>query len=301
MTTSFSLIEHLAARAAGEQVVYRPQPGHAGDALISLATFALFERAGLRYRIARQDEDLAGRVVICAGGGNFVEHYDDCARFVRRQHDRVRHLVILPQTVSGNEELLSRLGSNVDIVCRERVSLAHVQRSAPRANALLADDLALELDSVAILEGRLTGLGARTEPVDGSVRRGGLRYRRKRLPSELSRAVQSLAGRTRVLHCIRRDAERGPQPIPYDNVDLPRFIRHDTLNCSLYHCSRASHELFRVLNRFDEIRTNRLHVAIASSLLGKRVLLGAGSYFKNEAVYEHSLRGRFPNVEWMAG
>lgn len=49
---------------------------------------------------------------------------------------------------------------------------------------------------------------------------------------------------------------------------------------------------------YGEIRTNRLHVGIVGALLGKRVVLHDNSYGKNRAVWEHSLAGRFPDVEW---
>lgn len=48
--------------------------------------------------------------------------------------------------------------------------------------------------------------------------------------------------------------------------------------------------------RFETIHTNRLHVAIAAGLMGRRVHLYANSYFKNRAIYDASLRQRFPNL-----
>jgi len=48
--------------------------------------------------------------------------------------------------------------------------------------------------------------------------------------------------------------------------------------------------------RFSVVRTDRLHVAIAASLLGREVHLYPGAYFKNRAVYLSSMRGRFDNV-----
>jgi len=53
------------------------------------------------------------------------------------------------------------------------------------------------------------------------------------------------------------------------------------------------------LDLFDEVRTNRLHDAICAGLLGKRVKMYPNSYFKNRAVYEFSMRDRFPDVEWV--
>ena len=49
-----------------------------------------------------------------------------------------------------------------------------------------------------------------------------------------------------------------------------------------------------------EVYTDRLHVAIACGLLGVNCLLSPNSYFKCSAVYEHSVRHRFPHVRWAA-
>ena len=60
----------------------------------------------------------------------------------------------------------------------------------------------------------------------------------------------------------------------------------------------AARDFLAIADRYDEIRTNRLHVAIAGALLGKRVFMHDNSYGKNRAVWEHSLAGRFPDIAW---
>ncbi|PIP29634.1 hypothetical protein COX27_00355 [Candidatus Kuenenbacteria bacterium CG23_combo_of_CG06-09_8_20_14_all_36_9] len=58
-------------------------------------------------------------------------------------------------------------------------------------------------------------------------------------------------------------------------------------------------EFFAILQKYNQINTDRLHVAIAATLLGKRVKLYPNSYYKNKAVFEYSLK-KFPNIEFMA-
>lgn len=48
--------------------------------------------------------------------------------------------------------------------------------------------------------------------------------------------------------------------------------------------------------RFQTIHTNRLHVSIAAAMMGRRVHLYANSYFKNQSIYDASLKLAFPNV-----
>jgi hypothetical protein len=52
----------------------------------------------------------------------------------------------------------------------------------------------------------------------------------------------------------------------------------------------------REIDRYAEIVTDRLHVAIGALLLGKPVVLVTGAYFKIETIYRSSILGNFPNV-----
>ena len=54
--------------------------------------------------------------------------------------------------------------------------------------------------------------------------------------------------------------------------------------------------LFETLSCYEVIYTDRLHVAIASGLLGKEVHLFSSSYFKIRAIYESSIKGVFDRV-----
>jgi hypothetical protein len=55
--------------------------------------------------------------------------------------------------------------------------------------------------------------------------------------------------------------------------------------------------LLRFIDAFSMIATDRLHVAIASILLGKKVFLTEGNYFKIRAIFNSSIRGIFNNCE----
>ncbi len=53
---------------------------------------------------------------------------------------------------------------------------------------------------------------------------------------------------------------------------------------------------YAAVDRFSEIHTDRLHVAIAACLLGKELHMYPGCYFKNRDVYRSSIESRFDNV-----
>lgn len=63
------------------------------------------------------------------------------------------------------------------------------------------------------------------------------------------------------------------------------------------HCEDPIDEFLLYIDQFEHIITDRLHVAIGGVLLGKRVSVVQGSYFKIRAIFRASLQNRFSDVE----
>jgi exopolysaccharide biosynthesis predicted pyruvyltransferase EpsI len=78
-------------------------------------------------------------------------------------------------------------------------------------------------------------------------------------------------------------------PIPKENLDLS--AENDYLH--------PVGEFFERLAPFSHIKTDRLHVAIASCLLGKSLQLYPGAYFKSQSVFRSSIQDNFPNVSFV--
>ncbi len=74
--------------------------------------------------------------------------------------------------------------------------------------------------------------------------------------------------------------------IPPDNCDLSLLGTHFS----------PVQPFFNSIAKFSEIHTDRLHIAICGSLLNREVHFYPGSYFKNKAVYQSSMKGVFPNT-----
>lgn len=283
----FDLKDHLCELAKTSDLFYRPNGGNAGDSLIACATFQLLEREQIAFRlIERDDFDPTGKVVLYAGGGNLVPEYASARQFVERCHEAAKRLVILPHTIFGNEDLLPKLGPNVDVFAREEVSFNHVKKHAPHANVFLEDDLAFGLDVESFLaEG--CSFPYRHVPLKRVVRRD---------VALLREAIYRSFGRN-VLNCFRTDKERTDIRLPFGNMDISKLFKCGTEAPGPALC--ATRLIFRFIDQYEEVRTNRLHVAIAGALLGKRVKLYPNSYFKNSAIYSFSIKDRFPNVQWM--
>ena len=54
-----------------------------------------------------------------------------------------------------------------------------------------------------------------------------------------------------------------------------------------------------MISKYKVVNTNRLHGGIASSLLQKTVNLYPNSYWKNKAVYEYSLKDKYPKTKFI--
>ncbi|HKK14531.1 MAG TPA: polysaccharide pyruvyl transferase family protein [Gammaproteobacteria bacterium] len=91
--------------------------------------------------------------------------------------------------------------------------------------------------------------------------------------------------------CFRRDKESGFEKrwrIPLSNHDI---------SWSGDYLSDVT-PMFEYLSNFKTVHTDRLHVAIACSLLGVRVHLYPGAYFKNRAVFLTSIAPHFACARW---
>jgi exopolysaccharide biosynthesis predicted pyruvyltransferase EpsI len=201
------------------------------------------------------------------------------------------------------------LGENVDLFCREPRSYEWATDKAERANVHLAEDLVFGLDVESVLDEEQGVLALLSEI--GSTLYGSLqtRYfeldsRHHALPLRVALNQGRKAGwqlstslsRGGALNALREDRERTEGSVPPSNVDLSQVFAYGTDSPTV--AGQATRALLSYLNKFDHITTNRLHLCIPGALLGKQVDFYANSYFKNRAVYEHSIRGRFPNVRW---
>jgi exopolysaccharide biosynthesis predicted pyruvyltransferase EpsI len=294
-TDALDIKGYLRSFPRNETLYYYPNPGNAGDSLTAYATFQLFKEAERDYRVIDnwQTFDPREKLLIYGGGGNLIEYYNSAREVIQRIHRSAKKLVVLPHTINANEDLLNELGTNVDILCREEVSYNHVRKYAPKAKALLMDDLAFSLDVKEVLSRKsftLHGhvLKLMVRDIELSI---------KHLPT-----VLLSMGRKRILNAFRTDEEKTTIVLPRSNLDLSKLLSYPICGAkSELIVSDVSHRLLKFVNRYDVVRTNRLHLAIAGALLGKQVELFPNSYYKCEAVYHYSMKNRFPNIQWMGG
>jgi exopolysaccharide biosynthesis predicted pyruvyltransferase EpsI len=232
-------------------VTFVPNPGNVGDALINLGCLSYLSSRFTDVRICSIDDGPQTENVLIGGGGNLVEPlYNNVAEFLVRT-DRAHRLFLFPVTVQGNASLLKSLAPRMRCLCREPTSLAHVQTLLGWQNVRLAHDAAF-----------LLGPSLRKDFAGAIARPARLKCLSFRSDGEC--AVPRLSG----LDIM------GQYQGAWTNVTLAR---------------NAVQAAARYLLGYRAVETDRLHCAILASILGRETVLFANSYFKNAAVFEHSL------------
>lgn len=259
-------IEYVASRLSPSgRCLFVPNGGNLGDALIAAATIQRFERAGIPWQFLRgQRRSVTPHdLLVHGGGGSMVSAYAGGIGCLSGMLELGAPVVVLPQSIEGHEDFW-RGARGVTVFCRDRASLARMGRFGA-VESMLADDMAV-------------GLALSEEPYAAAVAVGvGMRGPGGRGP----------------LRAFRTDAEaRGPAPA--GSVDVSA-LAHPSMASAASIVAHACILLSSIAGH-SSIETDRLHVAIAGALLGIDTTLHDNSYGKNRAVFELSLRGRFPTV-----
>lgn len=293
--------EFFSRLPTSEVIYYRSNPGNAGDALIAMGTFHLFDELGLKVEfIDPNNFDATGKTVVYAGGGNFNHIYPEARNFISEHHSRAKLFVLLPHTITENEDLLSELGGNVILFAREQVSYDHIQIHARNCKTYIDHDMALHINKSKITQQYYPSLslavakkillkviGAKSNEVLPSIQKM-LSVRK----FEYSTKNQN----KNVGNFFRNDVEASGRPIPAGNADLSVIYELSTRSRSIIEYTVWL--LLNYIDQFEKVCTDRLHICVAASILGKPVDFYGNSYFKCRAVYEYSLKENYQMIKW---
>lgn len=270
-----------------DDIIYIPNPGNAGDSLIAHATYQILDRVGINFQEGDVNSVYEGKVVFYGGGGNLVPLYKNAYRFTEKNYSKVKKLVVLPHTILAYPDMLSALGGNVDLICRENDSYQYVTQYVTKSNVFKADDLVLELDVKKTISDGDKIFSFNDQFI--------YRNMKRRIRSSIYNIKNILSND--VLNSFRSDSEKSDIAIPFANIDISQAFATD--NMSLLYSHEAAYRVFKYMERFKTINTNRLHVCIAGTLLGKKVNFYRNSYNKNYSVYDFSLQDKYKNVTFV--
>lgn len=245
--------------AVQSSITFVPNPGNVGDAAINLACWRYLSARFSDIEICSASAEPSRCDVFIGGGGNLVEgFYEDISSFLKRL-DRNHHVYLFPSTVVGNVALLSRIAPTARVICREPVSFEHVAKVIPRSQIALGHDAAFALGP----------------PL------------RKRFSSRIE------ATPARVGMFYRADRERARPEA--GGVDVLGNMVGMWTDMAL--AERALDAAIGMLLGCGTVHTDRLHGAVMAGILGRQTVFYPNAYFKNEAVFHHSLV-RLANVRF---
>ena len=106
--------------------------------------------------------------------------------------------------------------------------------------------------------------------------------------NELPTTVSDGLGEETTLWAFRQDAE---------SLGFFRYVSNNRDVSSEHTADGETHRFFQVLGDYQSLHTDRLHVALAGAMLGRRVHFYPNAYHKNESAYR-TYFCRYPNVCW---
>ena len=268
-------------------VIYFPNPGNAGDSLIEVATIDFFRQHSIPFKISTNFHDAHKDSVLIHGGGGsfFADNGNVPISFLKINSEKNLNntVIFLPQTYLGNEAFFSSLKDNVHLFSREQTSHTFLQNSNTQANLYLSHDMVFFLD----------------------IQQWMNQFSSNRLllasPSRALKAVRrystckKIAGESKTLYVIRTDKEKKSHEWDEDihPVDISRAFSMGTKREAYANC--AAWYFLKFIDDYDTVKTDRLHVGIAATMLGKRTYLYSNSYFKTSAIFNHSIKNNFNN------
>jgi len=278
-----------------EEFMFIPNKGNLGDALIAAAEFQYFEAGKFDYKIWQRTKMQTKPFNLVYGGGgiwhaNYKKSFNEILDIFRSP--LLKKCVILPSSFYDCSDVIEIFDERFTIFCREKQSYDYCILRNNRAKFIVADDMAVNMD-FGIFKNKLYDTVILNEFLDGKQEFSYKNYSTilKKINKNLSSVKDFSIG-----YFLRKDAEStGNNNAGFDLSGLGGSYCLDSGFCFI-----TSRLFLSVIDKFDTIVTDRLHIGIAAAKLGKKVYLLDNLYKKISSVYEYSLKNRFERAEMIS-
>lgn len=288
----FSELAILLRSYERETLVFVPNPGNAGDALINLGMFELFSDLGVTWEMGSFNLTYPDRVVVFSGGGALIEEYANADAFFRRNINVCKALILLPHTVRGYGNLISAMDSRCHLFAREKISYQFLEMYAVGgARVYTGHDMAFYLSKKSIENANLDWRLLMSSKI-------GISWAKMVIKILFSRLQSS------TLSVIRDDIEKTDVCPPVRNYDLSILFATGHLQSINGHmtpgvCASTAKVLKVIVQRYKKVETNRLHISILCAILDINVAMLDNSYGKNKSIFSHSIENYFSGVKFL--
>lgn len=269
----------ISERINNSDIKYYPNQGNAGDSLINVGFYQLAKEVGIKYKkIGFSDLPTIKNndVVLIGGGGALVPEWGSTTEFVAGLIGKCKKIIILPQSIRGVDDLLTRLSEEDIVFCREKYSYKQCKDLNLRSQVYISDDLAMNVDlnTLSNSKRKLPKLNFK------NIMRLTIYCYHMLIRSKFNKHI----------HAFRCDKEAN-SAINVKRSRLNDFSAIARFGNETEEQSNLSAYMFiKLINMYDEISTDRLHVIVASFLLNKKINAYPNSYYKVQGVIEQSLK-----------
>ena len=249
---------------------YIPNSGNLGDMLIAAATLQFFDAHHLPY--VMYHEATSFDTIVYGGGGPWVSDYENSYTKLFPIFAKAKKIIILPSSFYKCDKLINILDERFVLFCREKQSYSYLQAAETKAKIILDHDMALRMRKDILKPDNLS-----------------ISYADVHLVQMIK---PLLSGQCDVGYFLRDDCEKKTHPTVRNcknDMDLSAFGGGSYLS-SRDHIFFSAMLMLSVVDSVKTVVTDRLHVGIASVLMGKNVYLLDNSYKKISNVYENSLK-----------
>ncbi|MCX5701772.1 MAG: polysaccharide pyruvyl transferase family protein [Candidatus Omnitrophica bacterium] len=254
-------IEELFKSFSAKKVTVLLNSGNRGDGLIHLGGRALLDKYKVDYTEIEFPQEASGDSLFLYGCGGFCLWHNHNVDRVNFYKEKFKYIYVLPASFDLScdkvRQFIINLPEKVILYCRERGSFEQImEQVTKKENVFLDKDLAFYVDYA--------------------------KWEKKGWGS---------------LFAFRADKEARFSPVVLGFLRwLTRFFRFITVD----DISRGPHTdeeaILKIVSKYRKVFTDRAHVAIAASMLGKETYLYTNKYHKMRGIFEYSLSS-MPNVK----
>lgn len=235
--------------------------------------------------------------ILLQGGGNFGDLWEVPHSFRKEiiEHYRNNKVIIFPQTVwyenqenIKTDKIFFAKYPNVTMCARDNISFKFMQEHFPNNKVLLVPDMAFFIDF------------DKFEKIN-TTKTGRTLYA-KRIDKELKNDIwPSFIPPNAEIHDWPTIEDKAPKYARADHIvewlnffantkDIKQVNRLIDLIRVHFYRPHYIKDCVKFINQYDTIYSTRLHIAIASAMMGKKVYLMDNSYGKNFSFYNTWLR-----------
>ena len=271
---------------SNKTIFYRPNTGNAGDALINVGFYEVASSLKLNFRELDNNQplpiELKNAIVIMPGGGYLVKEWMSNFNLLKKARARNYSIVFAPQSITLEKHLLEQILKDGDLLfCRERQSYQHLESMQLNIELNIANDLAFYVDCHSVMTKR---------QIKSIFSNCSLEKRIKRLIKLLIIIGHILFSKLNPhIKALRTDQEASTNEKRPWILDLAKVCQFDLNNSQSNYTTAAL--FLAVIDSYETVETDRLHVLIAAHLLKKKVSFRDNSYGKLRAVFDYTIKG----------